>query len=126
MRGDPRARRPGAPRLSRRAGAALVETLVAAGLVALAAAAVATAGAAAALAVRLERELGAALWLSVARLESLRLGPREDGADTVILAEGTSIARRWRVEAGRGLPDGLSVTASWRGRTIVLATEVWP
>lgn len=126
MRGGTCTRRRSTRRTSRRSGTALVEALAAATLVALAAAAVATAGAAAALAVRLERELGAAVTLSLTRLETLRLAVRDDGTDTVVLAEGTSLARAWRREDGRGLPDRLSVSTSWRGRTIALATEVWP
>ena len=106
-------------------GWALVEALAALALAAIAGAGLAAAAATAAAQVRLEREHAAALWLALARLESLRAGPRESGTDHVV-AEGAAAARRWMHEDGRGLPDAQAVRVAWRERTLELRAEAWP
>jgi hypothetical protein len=64
--------------------------------------------------------------LALAGLDTLRAGPRTDGADTVIAGDGTSFARRWTVRGGRGRPDAFDVETAWPGHELALATEALP
>jgi Tfp pilus assembly protein PilV len=59
---------------------------------------------------------------AVARLETLRAGPRANGADGAPL-DGVDFVRTWTVAPGRGRPDALAVDVGWPGHAIVLGTE---
>ena len=63
--------------------------------------------------------------LGVARLETLRAGPRTSGADGAPL-DGVDFVRTWTVAPGRGRPDALAVDVGWPGHAIVLGTEALP
>lgn len=106
-------------------GTVLLEALAAGLLAAVAAAGLASAATLAGVHVRLQRERAAALALAAARLEALRAGPRDDGADTPTVG-GVAFARSWTHDDGRGLPDTLGVQVGWGTRAVALATRVWP
>jgi hypothetical protein len=98
---------------------ALVLTALGAGALA----AVATAGGRALLAARHD---AAATALALASLDAVRAGPRTGGADAVVIADGTTFARRWTATDGRGAPDRLAVDVTWLGHRLDLATEALP
>jgi hypothetical protein len=67
-----------------------------------------------------------AITLALASLDTLRSGPRADGADAVPAPDGASFARAWTVRRGRGRPDALDVETTWPGHRLDLATEAMP
>ncbi len=111
---------------SQHGGTALVETLAAVTIIAIAGAGLAATATVAAVHTRLEREISAALWLALGRLEAQRGYPRGSGTERIVLAEGTTIVGVWTHDDGRGLPDRVSITTSWRGHTLTLDAGVWP
>jgi Tfp pilus assembly protein PilV len=110
----------------RRAGFSVVEALVAAALAGVALAGLSTVAGLARRSLLLARETSVALALASERLESLRVGPRADGADAPSAADGTTFSRRWTVEDGRGGPTRLRVEVRWGAHAVALASEVPP
>ena len=111
--------------MSRR-GSSVVEAVVATALAGLAVAALtATAGIAVG-GLRLARDSSTALALAGERLEALRAGPRGNGSDGPVAADGTRFIRTWSVTDGRGAPSRLSVQVAWGRHALTLATEVLP
>lgn len=107
-------------------GSSVVAALAAALLAGFAAAGLAAVAALATRSLRLARDTGIALTLASERLEVLRAGPRADGADRTVAADGTVFARTWRVAGGRGNPQSLSVEVGWDAHRVALATEAPP
>jgi Tfp pilus assembly protein PilV len=107
-------------------GFSVIEALVGVALAGLAMAGLAGVAGLATRSLCLARDAGVALALASERLEALRAGPRADGADTRVAADGTVFARRWQVAGGRGAPLRLSVRVTWGTHAQVLATEVPP
>jgi Tfp pilus assembly protein PilV len=110
----------------RDAGFSVVEALAAAALAGIAVAGLVAVASLATASLRLARDEGTALALAAERLEALRAGPRADGADAPVGADGTRFARSWRVAGGRGLPARLAVRIAWDAHAVDLATEVFP
>lgn len=106
-------------------GTSVVEALVAALLAGAAAAALAATAAVAVPGLRLAREVSVAVALATERLEALRAGPRDDGADRPVV-DRTTFARTWRVVAGRGIATRIDVRVVWGSHGVALATEAWP
>ena len=71
------------------------------------------------------RRDAAASSLGRERLDALRAGPRDDGADTVVAA-GALFTRTWTTTPGRGSPDRFVVTLAWSGHGVTLAGEAMP
>jgi len=94
-----------------RAGSSVVEAVVATLLAGLAVAA---------------RDSGMALALAAERLEALRGGPRANGSDGPVAADGTRFVRIWSVTDGRGAPSRLSVQLAWGRHSLTLATDALP
>jgi hypothetical protein len=107
-------------------GSAVAEALVAAALAGVAIAGLAAGARLATEGQRLARDTSTALALASERLEALRAGPRTDGTDATLASDGTSFARSWRTDGGRGRPVRLDVRVAWRGHALALATEAIP
>jgi hypothetical protein len=107
-------------------GSALADAIVAAGLAGLAAASLAASAALGTRTLVLVRDTNNALAFAGQRLDALRSGPRLDGADAPVSADGTMFARRWTTGGGRGAPATLAVRVQWGGRTVALDTETLP
>jgi hypothetical protein len=107
-------------------GSALVEALVATALAGIALGGLTGAAVLATRSLVLVRDTANALALAGERLETLRVGPRTDGADAPRTRDGTDWTRSWRVSGGRGTPAGLSVGLACDRRTVDLSTEVFP
>ena len=95
------------------------------GVVALAAGAVAAVAATSGGLLVAARRDAAASSLARERLDALRGGPRDDGADTVAAA-GALFTRTWTTTPGRGSPDRFVVTLAWPGHGVALASEALP
>ena len=111
---------------SQNGGTALVETLAAVTIIAIAGAGLAATATVAAVHTRLQREIGAALWLALGRLEAQRGQPPGSGSERTVLAEGTTIDSTWLHEDGRGLPARATIATRWRDRVLAFDTEIWP
>jgi len=107
-------------------GASVVEALVGAALAGVALAGLAATAQVSVRALTLAHQGAAALAVAAERMETLRAGPRADGADLVTAGDGTGFARRWRVVDGRGAPSGITVDVGWGTHAFTLASEVWP
>ena len=113
--------------MTRRArGTSIVEALVAVALAGLAAAGLAGAAAVAGRTLRLADQTTTALTLGWERLERLRAGPRADGHDTPIGADGTAFARSWTQAGGGGRPARLGAHVAWGAHAVDVATEAMP
>ena len=112
-------------RRSRR-GSSVVEAVAATALVGIAVAGLAATAAVTVDALRLARDTGTALALAGERLEGLRVGPRANGSDGQVAADGTRFVRTWFVVEGRGAHTRLSVQVHWGSRAVTLATEALP
>ena len=119
MSGRAIARRP-------RAGFTVVEALVGAALAGIALAGLAAVAGLATASLRLARDTGTALALATERLEALRVGPRDVGADSRVGPDGTRFDRSWTGEGGRGAPARLSARVAWGRHALELATEALP
>ena len=104
-------------------GSAVAEALVAAALAGVALAAVALVARLAGTGLRLARETSTALTLAATQVETLRAGPRDDGADEVV-AEGVRFTRTWSAAGGRGLPTRVAVEVTWPDHRVALETGV--
>ena len=104
----------------------MVEAVVATALAGIAAAGLAATAAMAVDGLRLARNTGTALALASERLEALRVGPRANGSDGPVAADGTRFVRTWSVVEGRGAPSRLSAQVHWGSRSVTLATEALP
>ena len=109
-----------------RCGSSVVEAVVATALAEIAAAGLAATAAMTVDGLRLARDTGMALALASERLEALRVGPRANGSDGRVAADGTRFARTWSVVEGRGAPTRLSAQIVWGRRSLTLATEALP
>jgi Tfp pilus assembly protein PilV len=107
-------------------GGVLVEALVAAALAGVAVAALCHTVVGTGRAVAAARRASTAVALAEATLDMLRVGPRADGADTPVGADGTPYVRSWAVAGGRGAPATLAVRVTSGGRTLALDGAVWP
>ena len=107
------------------AGDSLVEVLVALVLVMMTGGALAAVMASSGGALVAARRDATGVSLAVGRLETLRTGPRTNGADGAPL-DGVDFARTWTVAPGRGRPDALAVDVGWPGHGIALRTEALP
>jgi Tfp pilus assembly protein PilV len=104
-------------------GSSVAEALVAAALAGVALAAVALVARLAGAGLRQARDASTALTLAETRLEALRAGPGDEGADQIV-ADGIRFSRTWGVTGGRGLPTRLAVEVTWPGHRISLETGV--
>ena len=109
-----------------RCGSSVVEAVVATALAGIALAGLAVTAAVTVDGLRLARDTGTALALASERLEALRVGPRVNGSDSPVAADGTRFERTWSVVEGRGAPTRLSVHVDWTWRSVTLATEALP
>ena len=109
-----------------RCGSSVVEAVVATALAGIAAAGLAATAAMTVDGLRLARDTGTALALASERLEALRVGPRANGSDSPVGADGTRFVRTWAVVDGRGAPSRLSAEVRWGSRSVRLATEAVP
>ena len=109
-----------------RAGSSVVEAVVATLLAGIAVAALAATAGMAVNGLRLARDSGTALALAAERLEALRGGPRANGSDGPVGADGTRFVRIWSVTDGRGAPSRLSVQLAWGRHALTLATDALP
>lgn len=112
--------------MRRAAGFSIVEALVAAALAGVAAAVLVGVAGVAARGVARAVESATAVVLATDGLERQRAGPRASGTDVYRAPDGTTFARRWRVEGGRGTPTRLALDLAWGERTFRLATRAWP
>lgn len=110
--------------MRRRAGFSVVEALIATLLAGIALAGLATVAAVSSRALRQARDTTVAVTLAGETLETLRAGPRQNGADVVTDAAGTRFTRRWSARGGRGRPAALSSRVDWSGHAVDAATEV--
>jgi len=109
-----------------RAGSSVVEAVVATLLAGIAVAALAATAGMTVNGLRLARDSGTALALAAERLEALRGGPRANGSDGPVGADGTRFVRIWSVTDGRGAPSRLSVQLAWGRHALTLATDALP
>jgi len=107
-------------------GTSIVEALVAVALAGLAAAGLAGAAAVAGRSLRLADQTTAALTFGWERLERLRAGPRADGDDAPVAADGTAFTRSWTQADGRGRPTRLTARVAWGAHAVDVATEAMP
>ena len=110
----------------RSGGFSVVEALVGAALAGLALGGLAGVAGLTTRSLGLARDGGVALALATERLEALRAGPRADGTDAQVGADGTVFRRSWQASGGRGDPVRLAVRVAWGGRGLVLTTEAPP
>jgi len=107
-------------------GTSIVEALAAVALAGIAAAGLAGAAAVAGRSLRLADQTTNALTLGWERLERLRAGPRTDGHDAPVGAEGTSFTRSWTQTGGRGRPARLAARVTWGAHAVDVGTEAMP
>ena len=112
--------------LRRARGTSIVEALVAVALAGIAVAGLAGAATVAGRSLRLADQTTTALTLGWERLERLRAGPRADGRDTPVAADGTAFARSWTQSDGRGRPVRLAARVAWGTHAVDVATEAMP
>jgi len=107
-------------------GFSVVEALVGAALAGIALAGLAAVAGLASASLGLARDTGSALALATERLEALRVGPRDTGADSRVGPDSTRFDRSWTSEGGRGAPARLSARIAWGRHALELATEALP
>lgn len=107
-----------------RQGFGVVEALVALVIAAIAFGALAAAAQVATRALRRTAARQAAITAGLARLETLRAGPRAAGSD--LTAGPPAVALSWRHVPGRGRPDRIAVDAACDDTRLALESAVWP